>query len=77
MENLPKSLLPLSPVTNIILALPVPLTMSMFIRDGTGLTGDFILQFYRSQCSVKQIISWHTKINLFSTECIFLFKLTV
>ena len=49
MEGLRKSFLPLSPVTNIISALPVPLIMSMFIRDGTGLNGDFILQFHRSQ----------------------------
>lgn len=48
-EYLPESLLPLPPVTDIILAFPLPLNMSMFIRDGAVPTGDFKVQYYRSQ----------------------------
>ena len=48
-EDLLESLFPLPPATDIILAFPSPLTMSMFIRDGAVPTGDFIVQYYRSQ----------------------------
>lgn len=45
MEDLPESLLSLLPVTDIILAFPLPLAMSMFIRVGVVPTGDIIIQY--------------------------------